>query len=60
MLVEADAGSVQERRAGGGAVDIYVLTRFADRTTEQARRIANELGIGLRTTVQIDTGKAGR
>lgn len=53
MLVHGDAGVVDERRAGDGAVDIYVVTRFPDHTIELARRITNELGLAARTTIRM-------
>jgi len=53
MLGEADAGVIAERKAGNGAVDIYVVTGFADHTVETARKTANELGISARTKITI-------
>jgi hypothetical protein len=53
MVGEADAGVITERKAGNGAVDIYVVTRFADHTVETARKTAKELGIFGRTTITI-------
>ena len=57
MLVEADAGVIDGRKTGGGAADVYVFTRFSKHTIETARRIANELGIGNRTTIKISDSK---
>ncbi len=59
-LVQAEVGKIQDRAAGDGAVDIYVVTRSADRTVEKAWEIINDLGIAARATIQIDSGKAGR
>jgi hypothetical protein len=53
MLVEADAGVIERRPAGDGTVDIVVVTRFADHTIEQARKILAELGIADRATVKL-------
>ena len=53
MVVELDAGVIAERKAGNGAVDIYVVTGFADHTVETARKTAKELGISARTTIKI-------
>jgi hypothetical protein len=53
MLVDSDAGVIAERKAGNGAVDVYVVTGFADHTVEMARKTANELGISARTTIKI-------
>jgi hypothetical protein len=53
MLVEGDAGIIDERKAGDGAVDIYVVTRFAEHTIELARRAAHELGLADRATIKI-------
>jgi hypothetical protein len=60
MLVEADAGTIQDRKAGNGMVEFNVVTRFADHTKERAWKIINELGLASRATVQVDNGKAGR
>jgi hypothetical protein len=57
MLIEADAGEIHERKAGDGAVSIYVVTRFADHTIEKAWKIVNELGLAARATIRIDSGK---
>jgi hypothetical protein len=53
MVGEADAGVIAERKAGNGAVDIYVVTGFADHTVETVRRTAKDLGIYARTTIKI-------
>ena len=58
MLVEADAGVIDGRKAGDGAVDIFVVTRFADHTIENARRIITELGLETRATVKLADAKA--
>ena len=57
MLVEADAGVIDRRPAPDGAVDIVVVTRFADHTIEQARKILAELGIADRSTVKLADAK---
>jgi hypothetical protein len=53
MLVESDAGVIAERKSGNGAVDIYVVTGFADHTAETVQKTAKELGISARTTIKI-------
>ena len=58
MLVEGDAGVIDGRKAGDGAVDIFVITRFPDHTIELARRSAKELGLANRTTIRIAQEKA--
>jgi hypothetical protein len=57
LLVEADAGMIEGRKSGDGAVDIYVVTRFAGHTIEQAQKIVNELGIATRATIEIVDNK---
>ena len=52
MLVEDDAGVIEARKDGEGEVVIYVVTRFADYTVEQAQKIVNELKIE-RATITI-------
>ncbi len=58
MLVEADAGTIHEHKAGGGAVDIQVVTRFADHTIETGWKIVKELGLTDRATINVEPGKA--
>jgi hypothetical protein len=57
MLVEADAGVIEPRRVGDGAVDVFVVTRFADHTIGAARKILAELGIASRSTVKLADAK---
>ncbi len=52
MLVEDDAGVIEGRKDGDGEVVIYVVTRFAGYTLEQAQKIVNELKID-RATITI-------
>jgi len=58
MLVEGDAGVIDRRTAGDGAVNIYVITRFPDHTIELAQRSTSELGLADRTTIGIVKEKA--
>jgi hypothetical protein len=60
MLVQGDAGVVDGRKAGDGAVDIYVITRFPAHTIELARKSTSELGLADRTTIGIVKEKAVR
>jgi hypothetical protein len=60
MLVEADAGVIDKRTAGEGAVTIEVITRFAEHTTEQATKAVRELGLSDRTTIGVVADKAER
>ena len=53
MLVEGDAGVIDERKTGNGAVDLYVITRFADHTANVARRSINELGLSDRSAIRV-------
>ena len=52
-MVEADAGVIAGREDGNGAVIIHVITKYPDRTVEQAQKIISELKIE-RGTVTIE------
>jgi hypothetical protein len=53
LLVERDAGVIEPRKVGDGAVDVFVVTRFAEHTIVTARSILVELGIADRSTVKL-------
>jgi len=60
LALETDVGKPHEHKAGGGSVDIRVLTRSANHTIRTAWKIVNALGLAARATIQIDDGKAAR
>jgi hypothetical protein len=43
---------------GGGALNVFVVTRFHGHTTELVRRAAAELGLAGRTTIRVVIEKA--
>lgn len=52
-LLHADnAGTILRSEAGGGAMEIVIVTADADRTREIAWKHVNQLGLGSRTTIR--------
>jgi hypothetical protein len=58
MLGERDAGAVDRRRAGDGAVDIFIASRFPGHTREVAEKAVAKLGLAESATIKIVTGEA--
>jgi hypothetical protein len=53
MLVQGDAGVIDERKTSKGIADIYVVTRFPEHTIEVARRATKELGLAHMATIGV-------